>query len=74
MLQAIVLSVCTVIAPAQCKDVQVTIASEFGASLQLPFNCVKQGQIEGQKWVEQHPGWRLLGWKCPRSETKKVDL
>jgi hypothetical protein len=73
MLQQIVLSVCMLTAPAQCKDVYLQIASEFGASLQVPFNCVKQGQIHGQKWIEQHPSWRIERWKCPPAQTKELD-
>ena len=66
MLQSIVLSVCTLLTPTQCKDVHLQAVSEFGASLQVPFNCVKQGQLEGQKWIEQHPGWRIERWNAPQ--------
>ena len=65
---------CALLAPTQCKDVYLQIASEFGASLQVPFNCVRQGQIEGQKWIEQHPGWRIERWKCPAAEMIDVNL
>jgi hypothetical protein len=74
MLQQIVFSVCTLLAPTQCKDVYLQIASEFGASLQLPFNCARQGQIEGQKWIQQHPGWRIERWKCPAAGMIDVNL
>ena len=74
MLELIVLSVCTLLTPTQCKDVHLQAASEFGASLQVPFNCVKQGQLEGQKWIEQHPGWRVERWKCPPAERMEANL
>jgi hypothetical protein len=74
MLQPIVLSVCMLLAPTQCKDVHLQTASEFGASLQVPFNCVRQGQIEGQKWIEQHPGWRIERWKCPPVDRREVSF
>lgn len=73
MLQDIVLSVCMILAPDRCKDVRLQIASEFSASLQLPSNCMKQAQIEGQRWIEQHPGWRIVSWKCPPAARKRSD-
>ena len=74
MLQQIVLSVCLLTAPTQCKDVYLQMASDFGASLQVPFNCAKQGQITGQKWVEQNPSWRIERWKCPPTQKKELDI
>jgi hypothetical protein len=65
MFQEIVLSVCTLVVPAECKEVHLQVASEHGASLQMPSHCVRQGQIEGQKWIAQHPGWRIERWRCP---------
>ena len=65
MFQEIVLAVCTLLAPTECKDVHLQITSEHGASLQIPFHCARQGQIEGQKWIAQHPGWRIERWMCP---------
>ena len=58
----------------QCKDVHLQTASEFGASLQVPFNCVRQGQIEDQKWIEQYPGWRIERWKCPPVDRREVSF
>ena len=75
VLQEIVLSVCILLAPAQCKDVRLQIASESGASLQLPYRCARQGQIEGQKWTAQNPGWRIERWRCPPpTETAKLGI
>jgi hypothetical protein len=65
MLQEIVLSVCTLVVPAACKEVHLQVTSEYGASLQMPFHCARQGQIQGQKWIAQHPGWRIERWSCP---------
>jgi hypothetical protein len=75
MLQVIVLSVCTLGAPTQCKAVYLHIASEIGASLQVPYHCARQGQIEAQKWIAQHPGWRIERWRCPSpSELAKLGI
>lgn len=65
MLQEIVLSVCSLLALTECREVHLQVASEYGASLQVPFHCARQGQIEGEKWIAQHPGWRIERWTCP---------
>jgi hypothetical protein len=63
--ETIVLAVCLINAPLNCKDVHLQIAPEYGASLQLPFYCARHGQIEAQKWIAEHPDWRVQRWSCP---------
>jgi hypothetical protein len=48
------------------------VVPEAYESLQVPFHCMRQGQIAGQRWIEQHPGWRIERWKCPRPEYAKL--
>jgi hypothetical protein len=43
---------------------QLNVTPEHGASLQLPLYCLRQGQIEGQKWIADHPTWRIEKWSC----------
>jgi hypothetical protein len=74
MLQLIVFSVCLLSNPTQCKEVNVQIASEFGRSLQAPYYCLRQGQIEGQKWIERHPEWRIVRYKCPPARSLEANL
>jgi hypothetical protein len=74
VLEEIVLSVCMLIAPAHCKDVHLQVASELGASLLVPFNCMRQGQIEGQKWIAAHPGWQIVRWRCSPTSRKRSDV
>jgi hypothetical protein len=74
MLQLIVFSVCLLSHPTQCKEVYVQIASEFGRSLQAPYHCLRQGQIEGQKLIERHPEWRIERWKCPPTQRLEANL
>jgi hypothetical protein len=74
MLQLIVFSMCLLSQPTQCKEVYIQIASEFGRSLQAPYNCLRQGQIEGQKWIERHPEWRIERWKCPPAQRLEANL
>ena len=65
MLETIVLATCLIGSPITCKDIEIQLTPENGASLQLPFYCFRQGQIEGQKWIAEHPEWRITKWSCP---------
>jgi hypothetical protein len=47
-----------------CKEVQLSVTPDYGASLQLPFHCARHGQIEAQKWLAEHPTWRIEKWSC----------
>ena len=74
MLQHIVFSVCLLSNSTQCKEVYVQTASEVGQSLQVPYHCLRQGQIAGQKWIERHPEWRIERWKCPPTQRLEANL
>jgi hypothetical protein len=65
--EAIVLVVCLINSPLNCKQVHLQVASDHGASLQLPFHCARHGQIEAQKWSAQNPDWHVQRWSCPPS-------
>jgi hypothetical protein len=65
MLETIVLATCLIGSPITCKDIKIQLTPDNGASLQLPFHCFRQGQIEGQKWIAEHPEWRITKWSCP---------
>jgi hypothetical protein len=65
--ETIVLATCLIASPLTCKDIEIQVSPENGASLQLPFYCARQGQIAIQKWISEHPGWRVEKWSCPPS-------
>jgi hypothetical protein len=65
VLETIVFAICLIASPVTCKDLEVQIQPENGASLQMPFHCFRQGQIEGAKWISDHPEWRIAKWSCP---------
>jgi hypothetical protein len=65
VLETIVLATCLIASPLACKDIHIQVSPDQGASLQLPFRCARQGQIEIQKWTAEHPDWRVQKWSCP---------
>jgi hypothetical protein len=74
MLQEILLSVCMLLDPIACKEVHLQVVPEAHESLQVPFHCMRQGQIAGQRWIDEHPGWRIDRWKCPPPHYAKLPV
>jgi hypothetical protein len=65
VLETIILATCLIGTPSTCQDIHLQVEPENGASLQLPYYCARQGQIEVQKWLSVHPDWRVERWSCP---------
>ena len=59
----IVVMVCMIDAPTQCRDVNLNFAAENIT----PMQCVMQGQVEMSKWIDEHPGWQVKKWRCGRA-------
>ena len=58
----LVLSVCFIAQPANCKDVSLS----FVADNMTPYQCMLSGQSAIVRWQEGHPGWRISRWTCAR--------
>lgn len=54
----LVLVVCLSVTPQTCHEEHppVEVAS--------PMQCLIQGQQIAAQWVEEHPKWRVDGWRC----------
>ena len=55
----ILLSVCLISDPNDCKDVRLTDMGEV-----TPYMCMFKGQVAAARWIEGHPEWKLAKWKC----------
>src|SRR5262249_12895776 len=64
VLETIILAVCLISSPTTCREVQVNVTPDYGASVQLPMYCARHGQLEAQKWIAEHPTWRIEKWSC----------
>ncbi len=49
----LVVAVCMIDQPSQCKDVYLNFAAESVT----PQQCMMNGQLEMAKWVGEHPNW-----------------
>ncbi|MGL4395291.1 MAG: hypothetical protein ACRCS9_02010 [Hyphomicrobium sp.] len=56
----LIVSVCLLSAPEQCKNV----ALSFAEDAVTPFQCMLYGQSEIAKWKEGHPDWSIRKWSC----------
>jgi hypothetical protein len=56
----IVLSVCLLANPSDCKDVSL---SQMGEKV-TPYACMFRGQVAASRWAEGHPEYKIAKWKC----------
>jgi hypothetical protein len=56
---AIVISACLVGDPAVCKDYRIPLSLDVDTR-----QCLTSAQPHFAKWVESHPGWRIVRWRC----------
>lgn len=56
----IILSVCLVTAPQQCRDINIPTMVDSAS----PYMCMTMGQIEASKWVQENPRWALKRMRC----------
>jgi hypothetical protein len=65
----IVLTVCALSTPSQCEERRLPFVSQ-GSLMQ----CVMQAPSYLATWVEEHPGKRVVRWRCayPGSDGEKA--
>lgn len=39
-----------------------------------PTECQKYAGIEVNKWLIEHPGYRVVKWRCPPPKKKEQDI
>ncbi len=64
----IVLYVCLLADPKQCKEERLPqlIAS------QNPAACATISTPYMAQWMGEHPGWKLIRWKCDRPGSRSL--
>lgn len=58
MLVEIILVVCLLASPDRCEEQRPPIDR-----LSL-VGCLSDGQLIAIEWLNEHPKWRLAGWRC----------
>jgi hypothetical protein len=64
-MSVLILVLCLVQSPAECREVQPSLET-------MPMHeCMIAGQIEGAKWVDEHHSYRLARVRCVSGERHK---
>jgi hypothetical protein len=58
MITTLILVVCLSGTPNNCHEERPPI------DVASPMACMIQGQQMAAQWLEEHPKWRLNGWRC----------
>lgn len=64
---AIVLSACLVGDPGVCKSHRIPLTSDVDTT-----RCLAQAPPHFAKWVEQHPGWEIVRWRCTSADVQDL--
>ena len=55
----IILTVCALNAPSECEEQRLPFISQ-----ESPMHCVMQAPPYLAAWAEEHPGKRVVRWRC----------
>jgi hypothetical protein len=67
----LILTVCSILEGATCKDVQQTYMAQPGEI--SVWACARYGQHHASQWALEHPNWRISKFRCQRpSERAKA--
>ena len=63
---AIVITVCALAEPNRCEEQRLEFSSQFSLS-----QCVMNAQPYIAQWVDEHPKWMAVRWRCNYSGNGK---
>jgi hypothetical protein len=55
----LIITVCAVAQPQQCEDQHLQFADTTS-----PTQCVMAAMPYVAQWIEDHPKWRAIRWRC----------
>ena len=68
----LVMVVCLMGDPAKCRDVTLSFENPYGTEHGVtPQQCMQTGQIEMSKWIEEHPNYRIMRWRCGKAQKEQ---
>ncbi len=66
----LIISVCLINSPQNCKDVHLT----YMGQLTTPHQCMNRGQPEMAKWSSYNPGWSIRKWRCGLVDVSRKEI
>lgn len=64
----LVLVVCLLAAPAECREERSALEE------MSTLSCMKQGQFRAVRWIEEHPAYQLVRWRCEPSSARRTPI
>ncbi len=64
---AIIISACLISDPDVCKDYKIPLLSGID-----PNMCALHAPPHFGKWAEEHPGWRIVKWRCGAASDEDI--
>jgi len=61
----LIITVCLISAPAACHEERHGVVGE---SL---LACITQGQLYAARWIDEHPTYRIVRWRCEPSAARQ---
>jgi hypothetical protein len=65
---SLILVVCLSATPDICREEPSRV------EITTPMVCLIQGQQIAAEWIEEHPKWRLQGWRCQFGQQRRKDI
>ena len=50
---------CLIAQPARCEEFHLPLQTGGGV-----MQCMRQGELELVRWIEQRPDWVIKRWRC----------
>jgi hypothetical protein len=50
-----------------CNDYRIPLASHVDAN-----HCMMDAQPHFPAWLERHPGWRIVRWRCTSADVEDL--
>ena len=66
----LVFSACLILSTGTCKDIHLTYEGQRVSLMQ----CALFGQSEMAKWVAEHPGYRVMKFRCDTPRRKGIAI
>ena len=64
---AIIISACLISEPGVCKDYKIPLIMDVDAR-----KCLFNAPPHFSKWASEHPGWRIVKWKCGAASDQDI--
>jgi len=55
-----------------CLKAEPTTCQQIKVDWETPMECLLHGQQQAALWLEDHPRWRLVKYRCMRTIEQRI--